>query len=330
MRRALLGKVIGSVRRFHRGYSEFSGSAYVPIGETAFSLSADPRYEIKSDLTSLGVFIAWACEEAWNPSYAELSAYRAHDPKGLNVLYFQEKPVAMLASVRHHEFGFMGAYRVHPDYRGKGMGSVLADFSLQRLSYCKGISIHAVLDQVDNYAKYGFQVVGSASRWAMDTTRFCHFGGPISLSYDWSFKRNLNLDHVVALDESVTGYRRENYWRYLFESADANIVGVHLRGQLLGVAVLLRCLEGFKFGAVYAPELPIAYHLISKMLKTISPESAKDTRLQIDIPSDTPYPNALATFSGFKKLFDVQKMVKGDSPDASPDAQYGIASLEIG
>jgi hypothetical protein len=73
----------------------------------------------KSDLTTL---VNWAAIEGWNPGKNDVEVFWNTDPNGFYGFYYEDKLIAGGAIISYNnEFGFMGLFIVHHDFRSQGI-----------------------------------------------------------------------------------------------------------------------------------------------------------------------------------------------------------------
>ena len=77
----------------------------------------------KSDLITL---VNWAAIEGWNPGKNDVEVFWNTDPNGFYGFYYDDKLIAGGAIISYNnEFGFMGLFIVHKDFRNQGIGNKL-------------------------------------------------------------------------------------------------------------------------------------------------------------------------------------------------------------
>lgn len=306
-----------------------SQSDFARVSNTSFSLREDPDVVIKNDGDeSLDVFGRWARDEKWNPGLDDMSAYFSQDPGAMNTLWCGGKPVSMLQSMKYSNgFGYLGLYRVDPTFRGGGFGVRLWDFSMDRLSSCQGISLNAVLEQVENYSTYGFDLKGIVSRWSMDSSMFVHPSTLINSSYVLVSNNDINVSEITEMDARLSGYPRRRLWERYCYSSNTQVLGLRLKGGLIAYAVLLRCVNGYKFSSVFAPEANLAHYLMSEVCKRFLGDG---DMLQLDTSDENVLSSKLAISCGFGRVFGLRRMTKGESPEGFPSAVFGLSTVENG
>lgn len=305
-------------------------SGFIQSSPTVFVSRDDPAVVVKNDGDkSLKVFEDWAIAEQWNPGLDDMRAYYSQDNQSMNTLWLNGEPVSMLQSMKYgsNGFGYLGLYRVDPKFRGAGLGVKLWDFSMDRLSDCHGISLNAVLEQVDNYATYGFEPEGLVSRWIVSVEHFAHPKGHIDSSYVLQSSHDISVSEIVAMDYTLSGYKRPELWSTFCRSSNTHVVGFRLKGELVAYAVLLKCIEGYKFSSVFSPDPSLAHHLMSLVFKDLA---LKRGMVQLDTSDENPLSSELAITCGFRKVFDLRRMTRGDSPDNRSSSVFGLSTVENG
>ena len=75
------------------------------------------------------------------------------------IVEVDSQPIGMIIAINYENFGFIGNFIVLPEFRKKGIGSTLFDYSIKHLE-SKGIQtigLDGVLDAVKLYKKHGFK-----------------------------------------------------------------------------------------------------------------------------------------------------------------------------
>ncbi|MGK6314845.1 GNAT family N-acetyltransferase [Neorhizobium sp. DT-125] len=108
----------------------------------------------------------WARVEGWNPGLADASAFHAADPEGFIGCFVNGAMAAGISAVRYgSDFGFIGLYIAHPDFRGKGYGQTVWDAGMAHLEG-RTIGLDGVPEQQANYRSMGFEPVYETFRWS--------------------------------------------------------------------------------------------------------------------------------------------------------------------
>ena len=121
----------------------------------------------KNDLTTL---IQWASNEGWTPGKNDVDVFWNTDPEGFYGFFYDDRLIAGGAIISYDkEFGFMGLFIVHRDFRSKGIGKKLwylrRDLLINRLHKHASIGMDGVLDMQAFYGKGGFNIAFRDERY---------------------------------------------------------------------------------------------------------------------------------------------------------------------
>lgn len=289
------------------------------------------NYSIKQmEQPEIDVLFNWTKSEGWNPGVGELESFNAVDPSGFRMLSINSQAISSLAAVRYpNSYAFLGLYIVKPEFRGQGQGKCLWDYSLNTLSSFKSVGLNGVLSQVNNYEKSGFKISHLNTRWQAG---LFEFNDPLPSS-DPSLKisEEVSLEEISDLDFHASACYRPSFWESTLARPNSYFLAARENSVLKGFAVLSKCIDGYKLGPVYSSNPIMAEGLLTKLWHKAQDlgGSVSDT-IQIDAPGTNPHAAELAKKYGFKEVFDVARMYRGEKPDADDSKTYGLVSLEIG
>ena len=158
---------------------------------------------VKSDLTTL---VNWASIEGWNPGKNDVDVFWNTDPDGFLGFYFEDKLIAGGAIVSYNnEFGFMGLFIVHKDFRSQGIGNKLwqlrRDLLISRLHANASIGIDGVVHMQAFYNKGGFNLAYRDERYEFNTAE-------IAFSPDVSLIKRADFENIITYDAAYFGCRR--------------------------------------------------------------------------------------------------------------------------
>jgi GNAT superfamily N-acetyltransferase len=267
-------------------------------------------------LAETETLVDWARVEGWNPGLADAPAFHAADPLGFLGCFVGGRMASGIAAVRYGaDFGFIGLYIAHPDFRGQGLGRRVWDAGLAHLAG-RTIGLDGVPAQQANYRSAGFEAAYETVRWS----------GTLAGRSDASVTP-LTPDLLPA----IARYDRRHFpaERDAFLAAwiaAPRIAKVIVRdGAVRGYAVVRRCVDGCKIGPLFADTPADADALLAACAL-----EAAGAVLHIDVPeSQRAFADSLAA-RGFSRGFLTARMYRGPAPTIDLAGVYGVTSLELG
>lgn len=265
--------------------------------------------------------VGWAGDEGWNPGLADANAFRAADPQGFLGCFVDGVLAAGISAVAYGtDFGFIGLYICHPDYRGKGYGRQVWDAAIAHLDG-RTIGLDGVPEQQANYASMGFVPTYRTFRWSGRVT------SPSEPSASPTRVRAATPDLLPAIgafDSRFFPAERSSFLAEWLCAPRETFVATTAAG-IAGYAVLRRCLVGHKLGPLFAVDNDASDALLDACLQRIGAEE-----LQIDVPEvQDVFSNRLARL-GFTRGFATRRMYRGPAPTVNQSGVYGITTLELG
>lgn len=277
-------------------------------------------------LSQVQLMLDWAAREGWNPGVDDARLFLEADPHGFFMAFDGQQPAAAISVVRHDErHGFLGLYICHPFYRGQGFGWSVWQAGMQYLDG-KVIGLDGVVAQQDNYRKSGFELAYRNIRFAGSTAGFSRTSAVEDSGIEC---RDYDAGHwsaLLAMDERITGYRREQLLASWVAPGDSRFshVGV-VDGALQAFGTIRECNEGFKVGPLMASSSWYARELLSQLVT-----SASATTIILDVPEPNQPAIELARSLGLTAVFETARMYKGKWPDYQLSELFGVASFELG
>ena len=270
----------------------------------------------------VAVLEGWATAEGWNPGLGDLSlAYRI-DPDAFIALHEGSDLVGAGSIFRHNDSaGFMGLFIMHPDHRGRGLGTILwkwrRDRLIARLGPNASIGMDGVLEMVPFYRKGGFRQNHQNVRF-QGMAKSAPSAGCVDLS-------EVDPAQVLAVDLACFGSDRAGFLTSWLNRPGVIAKGLVEKGILTGFGVARPCKTGHKIGPLYARTPRQAERILSDLSGRISGD-----QVQIDAPDINPGAAALFGTLGWSPVFHCARLYLGPAPLADLGATYGVASLEFG
>lgn len=267
--------------------------------------------------------VNWAKKEGWNPSKDDFKVFWNTDPEGFYGFYIKHKLIAGGSIVSYNqEFGFMGLFIVHPNYRGQGIGQKLwylrRNLLLNRLKPNATIGMDGVVAMQPFYEKGGFKI-------AFRDERYECIGQKLSFSNSISTIKKLDFEAVQKYDLNCFGYNRNAFlknWLSISESKSFKFVK---NDNLKGYTVIRKVNNGYKIGPLFADTDKIAEELLKACLN-----SAIGASIFFDIPVINKGALNLVKKYNAKYTFECARMYYGDFPKVDTCKIYGITTFELG
>ncbi|WP_299619371.1 GNAT family N-acetyltransferase [Pelagibius sp.] len=268
----------------------------------------------------LDTAIDWARDEGWNPGLGDAACFHAADPEGFLMAFEAGRPAASISVVGYGpDYGFLGFYICRPELRGRGLGFQLWRAGLARMGR-RCIGLDGVVDQQGNYRKEGFVLAhrnlrfgGTVACGVPDDPRLQGIGPALLeplLAYDRPF-------FPGPRDTFLTCWLQQSEQRFGYALVDD--------GTVTGYGVLRRCVEGYKFGPLFADTAEGA-DLLFRALATRSGGAP----VYLDPPAPNPEGIALAERYGLAPVFETARMYRAGAPKLPLDRTFGITSFELG
>jgi GNAT superfamily N-acetyltransferase len=268
------------------------------------------------DLAEVKTLLDWAKEEGWNPGLADAPAFYAADPAGFIGCFVGGRMTAGISAVRYGtDFGFIGLYIAHPDFRGQGHGRRVWDAGMAHLAG-RTIGLDGVPEQQANYRSMGFLPAYDTFRWSGRSE-----GRPDS---DIRSLDESRIPELIAFDRLHFPAEREALLaRWLAAPRMAKTLVQD--GEIRGYAVLRQCREGCKIGPLFAGDA----HAAMDLLGACAAEAAGQD-IHIDVPAGQAEFEAMLANRGFTRGFQTTRMYRGPAPSFSLGGVFGVTSLELG
>ena len=277
----------------------------------------------KLDKQGLATLLQWAANEGWNPGKHDLEVFWNTDPDGFYGFYFEGQLIAGGAIISYNkEFGFMGLFIVHKDFRSQGIGKKLwylrRDLLISKLNPNAPIGMDGVLDMQPFYNRGGFHIAFRDERFQFSSTAI-PFSTKVSLLHKEDFEK------IFEYDVSHFGYSRTIFLKNWLDMPESKAIKYTENSKILGYAVVRKAEHGYKIGPLFADNAIIAEELFKSCL-----DMAPNNAIFLDIPTTNQHAVSLVEKYNGKYVFECARMYYGAAPKIAIDTIYGITSFELG
>lgn len=263
--------------------------------------------------------VEWAALEGWNPGHGDAAAFRFADPEGFIGCFVKGRLAAGISAVRYGpDFGFIGLYICHPDFRGQGLGRRVWD---EGMAYLAGrvIGLDGVVEQQANYGRMGFATAYDTARWSIQRMPAL----PASFTRCEAITEG-DLAEILALDRAFFPAPREDFLTDWLKPPRRAFL-CRRQGVVAGYAVMRPCLSGYKIGPLFAMDGRTAEDLLKICLANLNGEE-----VHLDVPVYQEGFRYLLSRLGFKPGFRTSRMYRGETPSVQKTGVYAITTLELG
>ncbi|MGI9400454.1 MAG: GNAT family N-acetyltransferase [Rhizobiaceae bacterium] len=269
--------------------------------------------------------IKWAHSEGWNPGHDDLAPFFTADSSGFLMGYLQGIPISSISVVRYGEdFGFLGFYIVHPNYRGMGYGLATWNAGMSLLEG-RTIGLDGVVEQQDNYKKSGFDFAHRTIRYAGQPEIDPDEKHP----YEINRVADIYMDEIHELDGKCFPAVRSEFLRHWLlpdEQTQRHSFAAIKNGELAGFATIRKCHEGYKIGPLFALSQDAAGSLFVECCAIAEP----DATVVIDVPEANAEGANMAKSFGLSPVFETARMYRGETPPMQTPFIFGSTTLELG
>lgn len=268
-------------------------------------------------LAETAELILWAKAEGWNPGIDDVAPFHAADPAGFLGCFVEGRMASGISAVASGpDFGFIGLYISHPDFRGHGYGRQVWDAGMAHLGN-RTIGLDGVPAQQENYRSMGFAP-------AYRTWRY--HGRFMPSAVDTSVV-TVGADQLAGIAEFDRRHYPGPRPEFLAGWLDApRLTRTIVRdGHIAAYGVLRKCHDGFKIGPLFAESEGDA-SLIFIALCACSDGGT----VAIDVPESAAGFSAYLADIAFEKGFDTMRMYRGAAPDIDMAGVFGVTTLELG
>ncbi len=273
----------------------------------------------KMTKTEVDIAIQWAQSEGWNPGIHDADCFYHADPDGFYAAKVNGEIAGTVSVIKYSErFAFAGLYIVRPDFRGKGVGLVLAQF-VERMFGNLTLGLDGVLSMQQKYEQDGFV-------FAHNNTRYAGIAKGALLNRCLPIRKD-DLTEVADFDSKFFPANRSKFLEcWLFQKDAYSFMVRNKKSQAIcGYGVIRKCFRGNKVGPLFAEDAATAELLLDCLASMVSGEE-----LFLDVPEPNVAGVQLVKRKGMQPVFSTVRMYTKTAPNLPLDKIYGITSFELG
>jgi GNAT superfamily N-acetyltransferase len=268
----------------------------------------------------LDIILDWAAAEGWNPGLDDAYAFWAADPGGFWLAEVEGLLAAALSIVRcSPDYGFLGFYMAHPDFRGKGIGWALWQAAMAAAGNTT-IGLDGVVAQQQNYQRSGFAYVH----------RNIRHGGVVDIGNVSDVQvmpvAPAQIEALCAYDAAHSPAPRPAFMAaWLTDTATRHSFVLTQAGEIAGLATVRACRDGFKIGPLFAETEDGA----DRLFRTLAGHIGRGM-VYLDSPEPNLAAQKLCARYNLTPMFETARMYRGRIPSLPLTSIFGIATFELG
>lgn len=270
--------------------------------------------------SDLKIAVLWAKKEGWKPGLYDATCFYQVDPQGFFVGRLNGKVISVVSAVNYDDFyAFSGFFIVHPRYRGKRYGLMLAETVASHVSG-RNVGCDGVIHMISRYERMGFQFAHRNARYELkNIPKLKEDVSNIQLLLEFPFEELSRYDrlHFPA--------SRDEFLKCWISQPKSLALGYVKDQRLKGYGVIRICDEGYKIGPLFADTPEISNILLLKLV-----EHAQGATVYLDVPENNPHATDLLKPYAAKKVFETARMYTQAEPIVLEKEIYGITSYELG
>ena len=275
------------------------------------------------------LFYSWTVREGWNPGLTDPILFSSLDRRGFHVLYVTEPPfshsstasssltpVCLLSTLIIDEHkGFLGPYITRAEQRGRGFGSLLFDWGMQRLNAAqRQIGLDSTVEQQESYRRRGFLHTAAIEHRYTGSVSALHPSTAVETAAAAivpALERGVDQSDVHALFAACSQSRLSTP---AFVDALLRVPSSHSflarspsSGALMGLVVARPAGTGYRVAPLFAEDVDTARALLHAVQHAIGRESS-DSAVHIDVPGNRPDALQLVSHVGLRPIFQSVRM----------------------
>jgi len=251
------------------------------------------------------------------------------EPNGCFVAEDRRKPIGHVFSISYEKAGWIGLLIVHPDHRGRGVGTMLM---ITAINYLKRIGVEtirleAVPEAVRLYQRLGFVEEFDSLRFCKELKREGVYAE--SLRKEVFIAQKKDLENLADFDSKYFGANRLKVLERLHRDYPKNFLAAREGRRITGYIVGRKTLKGYWVGPwVCNPTRPdVAKRLFLSCVEALD----RKGELRVGTPAVNSSGTRLLADLGFRQTSKSVRMIWGKHEySGNPEGVFGIGGPEKG
>ncbi|NET60727.1 MAG: GNAT family N-acetyltransferase [Symploca sp. SIO2E6] len=265
----------------------------------------------------LKIVLSWEVSEGFNPGIDDADNFYIADPGGFLIGKFNGKPISCIAVVRYHpQFNFIGHYIVKAEERKKGFGLKTWQ-EAWKLIDGQPAALNAVLEQVNNYQKFGFKPAHANFRYQ----------GIIvgTISPDVRDLKSIDFEQLCCYDRQYFPSHRSDFISTWINQPHGQGYAIINDSDLVGYGVIRKATDGFRIGPIFAENENIA----EKLLLALATYT-EGSPIYVDVPNINK--SAILLFENYQMspILECIAMYTAEPPNIDWQKVFAVTSVELG
>jgi len=259
----------------------------------------------------------------------DIVRYLECEPNGCFMAEDRGKPIGHVFSISYGKAGWIGLLIVHPDHRGRGVGTMLM---ITAINYLKGIGIETVRLEAVPEAVRLYQRLGFVEEF--DSLRFCkelkrERVHAQSLRKEAFIVQKKDLEKLASFDSKYFGINRLKVLQHLHRDYPQNCLAAREGRRIIGYIVGRKTLKGHWLGPwVCNPTRPdMAKRLFLSCVEALD----RKGELRVGVTAVNSSGIRLLADLGFRQISKSVRMIWGKHKySGKPEGVFGIGGPEKG
>jgi predicted N-acetyltransferase YhbS len=256
---------------------------------------------------------------AWNQTRSDWEKFLRASPEGCFVAEAGGEVAGTVATISYeNRFAWIGMVLVHPEWRGKGMGTLLLQTAIDYLTRCRlpCIKLDATPQGKTLHTKLGFVSEYEIERWELRRAP----------QPDPAAEPGVVTDDVLDFDREVFGADRSELLRAIALENPGLVVQARVQGKLAGYGLGRRGAIADHLGPWVAREESAARELLEEFLRRSS-----RSKIFVDALKGNPWATQLLREGQFQFSRPLTRMFRGrNEAPGRAELQCGVLGPEFG